>query len=218
MSLAAGSVGGSIHRASIRLNRQIEQVHGEFREDLLTFLRSASLPSLLSTPIIYSVGLPFALLDLWVTLYQGACFPIYGIPWVRRGAYFAIDRHKLAYLNGIEKANCVYCSYANGVIAYVREVAACTEQYWCPIKHARHVPGTHAHYQLFLDYGDARGYRRSLPGLRRMLRAPRRSRVVRQPHRGDTGRRQAPPHAAYVPGPWNIRCAIRKSAGGRRLR
>jgi hypothetical protein len=174
MSLAAGSVGGSIHRASIRLNRQIEQVHGEFREDLLTFLRSASLPSLLSTPIIYSVGVPFALLDLWVTLYQWACFPIYGIPWVRRGAYFAIDRHTLAYLNGIEKANCMYCSYANGVIAYVREVAARTEQYWCPIKHARRVPGTHAHYQLFFDYGDASGYRRGLRGLRRMLRAPRR--------------------------------------------
>jgi len=173
MSPAAGSVAASIHRARIRLNRQIGQAQGEFREDLLSFVRSASISSLLSTPVVYSVGLPFALLDLWVTLYQWACFPIYGIPWVRRGAYFAIDRHKLAYLNGIEKANCMYCSYANGVVAYVREVAARTEQYWCPIKHARRIPGAHAHYQLFLDYGDAPGYRRGLPGLRRALRTPR---------------------------------------------
>jgi hypothetical protein len=32
-----------------------------------------------------------------------------------------IDRHRLGYLNVIEKANCVYCSYANGVVAYVRD-------------------------------------------------------------------------------------------------
>ena len=92
---------------------------------------------------------------------------------MRRGAYFAIDRHKLAYLNGIEKANCMYCSYANGVIAYVREVAACTEEYWCPIKHARPVPGAHAHYRRFFDYGDAPGYRRGLAPLRRRLRGAR---------------------------------------------
>ena len=28
---------------------------------------------------------------------------------VRRSRYFVIDRHHLAYLNGIEKLNCVYC-------------------------------------------------------------------------------------------------------------
>ena len=65
------------------------------------------------------------------------CFPIYGIERVQRRRYFAIDRHTLAYLNAIEKANCLYCSHANGVIAYVREVAARTEQYWCPIKHCQ---------------------------------------------------------------------------------
>ena len=173
MSPAATSVAAGIHRTTVRLNREIRRAHEESREDLLTFLRSASIPSLLSTPIVYSVGLPFALLDLWVTLYQWACFPVYGIPWVRRGAYFAIDRHKLVYLNGIEKANCMYCSYANGVIAYVREVAACTEEYWCPIKHARPVPGAHGHYRRFFGYGDAQGYRRGLVPLRRRLRGAR---------------------------------------------
>jgi hypothetical protein len=35
-------------------------------------------------------------------------------------------------------------AYANGVFAYVREVGSRTEQYWCPIKHARRVLGVHA--------------------------------------------------------------------------
>jgi len=92
---------------------------------------------------------------------------------VRRRRYVVIDRHTLAYLNGIEKVNCVYCGYANGVIAYVREIAARTEQYWCPIRHARHIPAPHARYPLFFDYGDAKAYRHDLPKMRRTLRPPR---------------------------------------------
>ena len=63
-----------------------------------------ALPDRSSAPIIYSVALPFLLLDLWVTLYQWICFPIYGIPYVRRSDYVALDRRKLGYLNGIEIA------------------------------------------------------------------------------------------------------------------
>jgi hypothetical protein len=106
------------------------------------------------------------LIDLWVTLYQYICFPIYGITRVRRADYIAIDRYKLAYLNAIEKANCDYCSYASGMLAYVREVAARTEQYWCPIRHAQCVRAPHSHDRHFVDYGDAEGYKRELPVLR----------------------------------------------------
>jgi hypothetical protein len=92
------------------------------------------------------------------------------IPLVRRSDYIALDRGKLAYLNGIEKANCNYCGYANGLLAYIREVTARTEQYWCPIKHARRVKGAHPHYRAFVDYGDAEGYKKELPVLRKTLR------------------------------------------------
>jgi hypothetical protein len=88
---------------------------------------------------------------------------------VSRREYFVIDRHKLAYLNGIEKVNCTFCSYANGLISYVREVTARTEQYWCPIKHARAIQMPHQRYHFFFDYGDAAGYRRDLATLRRTL-------------------------------------------------
>jgi hypothetical protein len=104
-------------------------------------------PSVLSTPIICSVALPFMLLDLWVTAYQWICFPIYRIPHVRRADYMALDRRKLSYLNGIEKANCDCCGYANGLLAYVREVTARTGQYWSLIKHARRAKGAHSHHR-----------------------------------------------------------------------
>ena len=83
------------------------------------------------------VLIPVALLDVFVSVFQAICFPIYKIPKVRRRDYLVFDRNHLAYLNFIEKINCAYCSYANGVIAFAREVAARTEVYWCPIKHAR---------------------------------------------------------------------------------
>jgi hypothetical protein len=93
-------------------------------------------------------------------------------------------RHKLAYLNGIEKVNCTFCSYANGLIAYVREVAGRTEQYWCPITHARAIPAPHQRYHEFLDYGDAQGYRNELRVLRHALMARSRQRA-RKRRKGD---------------------------------
>jgi len=121
---------------------------------------------ILSAPVIYSLLVPIALVDLWVMAYQAICFPIYRIPRVRRRDYLIFDRHHLAYLNSIEKLNCAYCSYANGAIAFVREVAARTEVYWCPIKHARRVLGPHPHYQGFADFGDAEGYRTTIEKLK----------------------------------------------------
>ena len=67
----------------------------------------------------------------------------------------------------IEKFNCLYCSYANGVAAYVREVAARTEQYWCPIKHARRLKDSHQSYPRFFEHGDGEAYRQGLERLRR---------------------------------------------------
>jgi len=116
----------------------------------------------LSAPVIYSLIIPIALADLWVMAYQAICFPLYKIPKVRRRDYLVFDRHHLAYLNIIEKINCAYCSYCNGAIAFVREVAARTEVYWCPIKHARRVLGPHPHYQGFADFGDAEAFRERL--------------------------------------------------------
>ena len=50
---------------------------------------------------------PIALLDAWISLYQWICFPLFGIRRVQRRDYIVVDRHKLTYLNGIEKLNCI---------------------------------------------------------------------------------------------------------------
>jgi hypothetical protein len=136
---------------------------------LWRYVRSGSVGSLLSAPLIYSLFVPLALLDAWVLLYQVICFRAWDLRAVRRRDYFAIDRHRLPYLNGIEKVNCLFCSYANGLLAYVHEVASRTEQYWCPIKHGRRVRGAHHRYAAFAAYGDARTYRERLAFYRAAL-------------------------------------------------
>jgi len=137
------------------------------RVGLLRFLRQSRPVVLLTAPLIYAGFLPFALMDLFVSVYQGLCFPVYGIPRVRRADYLVFDRSDLPYLNAIERFNCFYCSYGNGVVAYLREVAARTEQYWCPVKHARRIVAAHERYPRFFEFGDAQAYREGLERLRR---------------------------------------------------
>ena len=120
--------------------------------------------------MVYAVFFPLVLLDLFVMAYQFVCFPLYGIPRVRRRDYLVFDRAHLAYLNALKKLNCAYCSYGNGLAAYVREVVARTEQYWCPIKHARRLLQAHPLYGGFVDYGDGEGYRRELQASARATR------------------------------------------------
>lgn len=142
----------------------------ERRTRLLEYVFNSPLLVAVTAPVIYSLLIPFAVVDLWVSIYQAICFRVYRIPQVRRRRYMNFDRTGLPYLNAIEKLNCAYCSYVNGVIAYVREVASRTEQYWCPIKHTRRVVGAHRRYDGFEDFGDGEGYRLHLDDLRAALR------------------------------------------------
>ncbi|THD73002.1 hypothetical protein E7681_13860 [Thalassobius vesicularis] len=144
--------------------------HRELKVRLLAFLRRTRPMVVLTAPAIYALIVPFALLDLFVTAYQAICFPVYGIPKVRRIDHIRIDRHHLAYLNGLQKLNCVYCGYCNGLLSYVREIAGRTEAYWCPIKHAARVDGVHPHYGSFLEYGDGEGFEKGLSRSRNKLK------------------------------------------------
>ncbi len=136
-------------------------------QKIIPFIRSSTWPVILTAPVIWAV-LPAALLfDLMVTAYQAVCFPAYGIPKVKRDDYIIFDRHSLPYLNVIEKVNCEYCAYANGLIAYAQEVAGRTEQYWCPVKHARKMTTLHRRYIKFLEFGDGNGYREKIEQVRR---------------------------------------------------
>ena len=125
-----------------------------------------------SAPFIYALAVPLLLLDAMVSLYQWVCFPIYGVERVARAPYFVFDRARLPFLSALEKANCVYCSYANGLLAYVREVAARTEQYWCPLRNQREPLGVHSRYPAFPTPRDAEELKRKIAELRMAL-APR---------------------------------------------
>lgn len=145
----------------IYFEQATRQYHKSLVTSLHTYLLDAKLLNILSVPIIWFCLIPAVFLDLAATVYHLICFPIYGIPKVRRQDYIVIDRYALTYLNAIEKLNCVYCGYFNGLIAYVQEIAARTEQYWCPIKHARKIRTLHSRYAKFLEFGDAPAYKQS---------------------------------------------------------
>jgi len=150
----------------IVFEKEVLEFHRRLKTRLWRYLVDAHLLTVLTAPVIYAMIVPIVLLDLSIMLYQAICFPVYGIPKVRRRDYLVFDRHHLAYLNAIEKLNCAYCSYANNTIAFVREVAARTEIYWCPIKHARRVLGPHPHYQGFADFGEAEAFRARLTAMK----------------------------------------------------
>ena len=128
----------------------------------IEYLSSFRLAVVLTLPFIWSMMIPIFLVDVFASMYQSICFPIYEIPKVKRKDYVIMDRYNLFYLDRVEKISCWYCEYFNGVIAYVREMAARTEQYWCPIKHAHSLKEKHSRYDEFFDFGDYMRYREEL--------------------------------------------------------
>ncbi len=128
----------------------------------LKYLSSFPIAVILTIPFIWAMMIPALLADISVTIYQYICFPIYKIPKVKRKDYVIMDRYNLFYLDKVEKINCWYCEYFNGVIAYVREVGARTEQFWCPIKHSKSLQEEHSRYDNFFDFGDYNKYRKEL--------------------------------------------------------
>ncbi|CAN5579541.1 hypothetical protein BH11PSE7_BH11PSE7_35070 [soil metagenome] len=142
----------------VEFESSVRQAHRKLKTGLFHWLVTYRPQNLITGPLIYGMIVPLLLIDACVSFYQWACFPIYGIAKVRRADYLVFDRRHLAYLNIIEKFHCTYCEYGNGLMSYMAEILARTEEYFCPIKHAHKVLGTHRHYNRFLAYGDAADY------------------------------------------------------------
>jgi len=156
-----------LRERKVHFTAGVSALHKKLSKKLIRYLYDAKPFSILTGPMIWFCIVPVVFLHLVAGLYQFICFPVYGIPKVQRQDYVVMDRRRLAYLNSIEKFNCAYCEYVNGVLAYVTEIAGRTEQYWCPIKHALRLKTTHSRYQYFLDYGDAEQYRQRIEEVRR---------------------------------------------------
>lgn len=162
----------TIRGKRIEFERDIRQTHEKLKRNFLRWLTTDRPQNLITGPIIYAMIIPLAMLDLLVTFYQASCFPIYGIAKVRRGDYIVFDRHHLGYLNVIERFHCEYCAYGSGLMAYLTEIIARTEQYFCPVKHARKVLGVHRHYARFLEYGDSAEFHTRLEEFRTASASP----------------------------------------------
>lgn len=170
MVLARAELNVRIEDGRIEFDKAVLKRHREMKTRLLRYVVGARPLIALTAPLIYLLIVPFVLLDVFITIYQAVCFPVYGIPKVKRRDYLIFDRRYLAYLNALEKLNCAYCSYANGLIGYVREVGSRTEQFWCPIKHARKLVTAHTRYHDFAEFGDAEAYREEVTKLAERLR------------------------------------------------
>lgn len=153
----------------VEFKRPIREAHQQLKLGIVRWFLTVRPRNYLAAPIIYGLIIPLVVFDLCITFFQATCFPIFDIPKVRRSDHIAMDHQHLAFLNIIEKAHCIYCSYCTGIISFAREVAARTEQYFCPIKHARKMLGTHERYAKFLDYGEADNFHARLEKFRAKL-------------------------------------------------
>jgi len=155
-----------INGKRVEFERTVKDAHRKLKTNFFRWLVTNRPQNLITGPIIYAMIIPMVMLDLCVSFYQFTCFPIYGVKRVRRRDYIVFDRYQLGYLNFIEKFHCAYCEYGNGLMAYMTEILARTEQYFCPIKHAHKILGAHSRYKLFLSYGDAADYEKRLEEFR----------------------------------------------------
>lgn len=153
----------------IVFEQAIREAHQKVKLGVFRWFLTVRPQNYFTMPIIYGAAIPLLLFDLSVSFYQLTCFPVYRIARVKRADYIVYDHHLLAYLNIIEKAHCLYCSYAVGLLAYAGEILARTEQYFCPIKHAHKIAAAHSRYDNFLRYGDEDDFHRKLEEYRNAL-------------------------------------------------
>ena len=111
----------------VEFEKSIREVHKKLKTSWFYWFITVSPKHLLSGPVIYGLIVPLIAFDIAISFYQFFCFRLYGIPRVKRSDYYIFDHRHLAYLNLFEKINCLYCSYAVGMINYSREIASRTE-------------------------------------------------------------------------------------------
>jgi len=148
------NVSYEIQNGYVRFEKEVVKKQKENMKHILAYLKDIPPLHLISSPIIYGMIIPAVLFDIILFMYQNIIFRIYKFEFVKRSDYIVFDRQYLGYLNFIEKLNCIYCSYFNGLMHYAAAIAGRTELYFCPIKHAKKIMYEHIHYKDFLVYGD----------------------------------------------------------------
>jgi len=156
-----------IHNGYIEFEKEISDRQKQNMMYLWDWFREIPLIQLLSAPVVYMMIVPAVMLDMMLFVYQNVVSRVFKIKFGKRSDYIVFDRQYQRYLNVIEKLNCVYCAYFNGVMQYASAIAGRTELYFCPIKHAKKIAYTHEYYHAFLPYGDGDEYQKKLKELRK---------------------------------------------------
>jgi len=137
---------------------------------LRAWFRETPLIQLLCAPVIYGMVIPAVILDVSLFLYKTVVGKVFKIKFAGRDEYIVFDRQYLGYLNSIEKFNCMYCSYFNGLMHYATAIAGRTELYFCPIRHAKKIAYEHPFHDKFFNYADGEAYQERLKELREEMR------------------------------------------------
>jgi hypothetical protein len=155
-----------IKNGYVTFEKEVLVKQRENMKNLLSWLMEVPLLHLLTAPLIYAMVIPAIIFDVLLFVYQQIAFRIFKFEFIKRSDYMHFDHQYLGYLNLIEKLNCLYCSYFNGLMLYASAIAGRTELYFCPIKHAKKVVSQHNFYEEFLSYGDEEEYQKKLKELR----------------------------------------------------
>jgi len=155
-----------IQNGYVKFEKDVLDKQKENIKNLLAFFREVPPVQFLTAPIMYGMVIPAVVLDVIIFIYQQVVFRIFKFKFLKRSDYIVFDHHYLGYLNSVEKLNCVYCSYINGLMQYASAIAARTEFYFCPIKHAKKIAYQNDYYHEYLMYGDEVDYQKKLKELR----------------------------------------------------
>ncbi|MEA2029461.1 MAG: hypothetical protein U9N49_10865 [Campylobacterota bacterium] len=156
-----------IQNGYVKFEEEVIIKQKENMKNLLTWFKEIPFIHFLVAPIIYGMVIPAIIFDILLFVYQQVIFRVFKFKFIKRSDYILFDHHYLGYLNPIEKLNCLYCSYFNGLMLYASAIAGRTELYFCPIKHAKKVTSKHKFYDNFLAYGDETEYQKKLKGVRK---------------------------------------------------
>jgi len=156
-----------VKNGSVRFDKEMMARQKKNMMHLWAWFREIPFIQLLSAPIVYMMVLPAILLDIMLFIYTNVVSRVFKIKFRKRSDYIVFDRQYLGYLNVVEKFNCLYCAYFNGLMQYASAVAGRTELYFCPLKHAKKIAHAHEFYSRFLPYGDGDEYQKKLKELRK---------------------------------------------------
>lgn len=156
-----------IKNGYVTFEKEVLAKQKESMKNLFTWLGEVPLLHYFAAPLIYAMVIPAIVLDILLFVYQQVVFRIFKFKFIKRSDYMHFDHQYLGYLNPIEKLNCLYCSYFNGLMLYASAIAGRSELYFCPIKHAKKIVSQHKYYDAFLSYGDEDQYQKKLNELRK---------------------------------------------------